>query len=224
MKHSALIAVAAILLLAFAVAIAQEGTSEGTNAPPISPTKKIQLFNGKDFNGWKMFLSDSGVDVNTVWSVKDGGIRCEGKPNGYIRTTKDYANYKLHVEWRWADTPRNSGVLLHMSEPDKVWPRSIEAQLMNGNAGDFYVIDGTNFKEHLEIQSRRFPKKHESNEKPAGEWNVLEAVCDGATIRITINGLLQNEATECTVSSGKICLQSEGAPIEFRNVTLEPAK
>jgi hypothetical protein len=220
MKRSALLAGAAALLLGVAVTVAQEATG----APPVVPKQKIVLFNGKDFTGWKMFVREPDYDVTKVWSVKDGTIHCVGQPNGYIRTTTDYANYKLRLEWRWAETPRNSGVLVHMSEPDTVWPRSIEAQLMNRNAGDFFVIGGTEFKEHIGVEGRRVPKKHESNEKPPGEWNVFEAVCTGDTIRISINGLLQNEATECNVTSGKICLQSEGAPIQFRNVTLEPVK
>ncbi len=225
MKRTVLLAGLGLLLLAVTVGVAQEGTSEGTSAPPVVPKKKIELFNGKDFTGWKMFIKEPDYDVSKVWSVKDGVIHCVGNPRGYIRTTTDYANYKLRLEWRWAgEKPGNSGVLLHMSEPDKVWPRSIEGQLASGNAGDFWVIGGTEFKEHIGVEGRRVPKKHESNEKPPGEWNVFEAVCQGDTIRVSINGLLQNEATECNVTSGKICLQSEGAPIEFRHIALEPAK
>jgi len=38
------------------------------------------------------------------------------------------------------------------------------------------------------------------------------------------NGKLMNEATECNVTSGKICIQSEGGAWECRKVTLEPLK
>ena len=183
--------------------------------------EKTMLFNGHDLTGWKLFVEDDSVDVNTVWSVADGVIHCTGKPSGYMRTEADYANYKLHVEWRWPAQPGNSGVLLHMSEPDTVWPKSIECQLMSGNAGDFYVIGGTDFKEHVDKSTRRVPKKADSSENPAGEWNTYEIYCRGNTIRSFVNGVLQNEATETTVSSGKICLQSEGKPIEFRNIYLE---
>ena len=177
------------------------------------------LFNGKNLQGWKLFIPDENVDVNTVWSVNDGVIRCEGKPFGYMRTIEDHENYKLHLEWRWVEKPSNSGVLLHMSEPDKVWPKSIEAQLMSGNAGDFYLIGGTSVKERGE--GTRVPKKHESNERPIGQWNEYDIFCDGDTIEVFINGLLQNRGTEATATSGKICLQSEGAPIEFRNIYIE---
>jgi len=189
---------------------------------PIVPQKKIELWNGKDFSGWKLFLRDPNVDVKTVWSVKDGVIRCEGKPVGYMRTEADYAEYKLHVEWRWPEGAGNSGVLLHMSEPDRVWPKSIECQLASGNAGDFWVIGGTDFKEHTDKKHRRVAKKAESSEKPLGEWNSYDIICKGNTIRVFVNGVLQNEATGTTVKSGKICLQSEGKPIEFRNIYIEP--
>ena len=43
-----------------------------------------------------------------------------------------------------------------------------------------------------------------------------------AYLKLTVNGVLQNEGTDATPSSGPICLQSEGSPIEFRNIYLEP--
>ncbi|GAF84490.1 unnamed protein product, partial [marine sediment metagenome] len=113
----------------------------------------------------------------------------------------------------------NSGVLLHMSEPDTVWPRSIECQLKAGQAGDFVTFQGVRFKELVE--GRVLEKKAESSEKSPGQWNSYDITCRGNTIRVFVNGVLQNEATETTVSSGKICLQSEGRPIEFRNIYIE---
>ncbi|NLF58841.1 MAG: DUF1080 domain-containing protein, partial [Candidatus Hydrogenedens sp.] len=61
-----------------------------------------------------------------------------------------------------------------------------------------------------------------SSEKPLGEWNQYKVVCKGDTIELYINGTLQNRATGCTVTSGIIGLQSEGTPIEFRNIHIEP--
>ena len=59
-------------------------------------------------------------------------------------------------------------------------------------------------------------------EKPQGEWNQFEATLKGGSLKILINGLLQNEATEVLGAAGYIALQSEGAPIEFRNIQLTP--
>ena len=51
------------------------------------------------------------------------------------------------------------------------------------------------------------------------ETKCADIVCDGRQIKIYINGELANE---CTTLRGKghIALQSEGGPIEFRNITL----
>jgi len=185
-----------------------------------APSGRISLFNGQDLSGWAFVLRDKGVDPATVWSVSDGVIHCTGEPYGYMRTEADYADYQLHVEWRWPGEAGNSGVFLHMSEPDTVWPRSIECQLMSGRAGDFVAFQDVRFKEL--VKGRELSKKAESSEKPLGQWNSYDITCRGNTIRVLVNGVLQNEATETTVSSGKICLQSEGKPIEFRNIYIEP--
>ncbi len=191
-------------------------------ADPVAPKEKTDLFNGKDFSGWKLFLAGN-ADVTKTWSVENGVIKCTGKPAGYMRTEKDYANYKLTVEWRFVK-PGNTGVLVHMQGDDKVWPKSIECQGMHGNQGDFFVIEGTEFNEHKGKDGRRVAKNGPSIEKPVGEWNTYEIVCDGDTVIPSVNGKEMNRATGCSVTSGKICIQSEGSEIEIRKVTIEPAK
>ena len=184
----------------------------------------VELFNGTDFTGWKLFIPDPNADVTKTWSVKDGVIHCTGDPAGYFRTTTPYSNYELTLEWRFPGQGGNSGVLLHIQDKDEVWPKSIEAQLNSGDAGDIWVIGGTTFKEHGGKEDRRVPKKAKSSEKPLGEWNQYRIVCKGDTIELYVNGVLQNRATQCTVTSGYIGLQSEGTPIEFRNIRLKPLK
>src|SRR5437667_4349216 len=101
----------------------------------------VQLFNGKDMTGWTFFLKDEKAKMQDVWSVGDGVIHCKGNPVGYIRTKEKYTSYKLKVEWRFPGKAGNSGVLLRVQEPDKVWPKSIESQLNSGDAGDIWNID-----------------------------------------------------------------------------------
>jgi hypothetical protein len=50
----------------------------------------------------------------------------------------------------------------------------------------------------------------------------MEITCKGDTISVKVNGQLVNEATNCSETKGAISLQSEGAPIEYRNVVLKP--
>lgn len=183
--------------------------------------KTIALFNGKDFTGWKLFLPDPEADPAATWSVKNGVVHCMGRPTGYMRTDQEYENYRLRIEWRWTGSGGNSGVLLHCRLPDTVWPKSIEAQLAHQHAGDLWVIGGTDFEEHTNKADRRVPKKEDSSEKPLGEWNQYEIVCRADTVTIYVNGTLQNAATQCNTAKGYIALQSEGAEIEFRNITIE---
>ncbi len=220
------------LIAAMIVLAATINASEDQNQP-IVPKEKIMLFNGEDLTGWEPFASDSNADLAETWSVSDNVIRCSGNPAGYLRTEKDYAGYLLHVEWRWPDQGGNSGVLIHMNGSDKVWPKSLECQLYSGNAGDFWLIgDGPGYRENIEtsehakggdrVRGRRVLKLKDSNEKPLGQWNSYEIIVKDDWVVVFVNSVLQNVATECTLTSGKICLQSEGAPIEFRNVYIEP--
>lgn len=162
-------------------------------------------------------------------------------PFGYLRTENAYKNYKLHVEWRYVDAPpapgkkRNSGVLLHMTGEDKVWPNFTEAQLRANNAG-FFVFSGDSTC--TEIQQATEQRKAKGNnkpvrvikrqpdveEKPIGQWNSYDIVCKGDTVTLTVNGKLANEATGCVPAAGKIGLQSEGALVQFRNIYLEPVE
>ncbi len=198
-----------------------------------APTGAIALFNGKNFDGWRIYLDERVKDPPAdTFTVKDGVIVCKGRPSGYLITEKDYANYVLTVEWRWPDKGGNSGVFVHVSGRDKIWPKGAEAQLMSGQAGDFWLVDGFKLKIDATRQdpdprrARHFFRlgKDEKVEKPVGEWNKYEITCNGDTIKLVINGKTVNEGTGAEATKGKILLQSEGTPIEFRNVRLTPIK
>ncbi len=179
----------------------------------------INLFNGRDFEGWYMYKKDA-------WKVRDGEIYCSGKPTGFLRTKKEYSDFKLTFEWRWPDKPGNSGVLLHMSDQDKVWPLCVEAQLMNNRAGDLIGM-GCKFNENKAKKDGPIsytPRMNDSNEKESGGWNSYEIVCDDDAVELKINGLYQNKATGVSIRKGYIGFQSEGVPIIFRNIKLTPIK
>ncbi len=192
--------------------------------------KEVLLFNGKDFCGWTYFLADPNVKMEDVWRIDgdQGVLICKGRPAGYLRTVADFTNYILRLEWRWAPEDqgfRNSGVLLRMRGEDKIWPRSIEAQLMSGSAGDFWLIDGVKLDTDPARINRDAPTnriKAKMAEKPIGEWNEYEIIVDGDRVVLKVNGEVVNEGTGAEVVPGKICLQSEGAEIHFRNIRLIP--
>ena len=182
---------------------------------------KTVLFNGKDLSGWECFVNpESGVPASEVYSVTDGNIRVAGQPFGYIRTAEKYGDVKLHAEWRWVGEGTNSGLFVRVQEGDQQWPNALECQLKAGRAGDLVMLGGSKIQE--ETTGGAFPVKARVGdfENPVGEWNVAEVICEGNKITIYINGNLENECT-CFTSDGYIALQSEGGPIEFRNIYVE---
>jgi len=187
----------------------------------VEEPRTVALFNGKDIDNWTPCLSDE-TDPSEIWSITDGVIRCSGKPNGYIRTKKTYRDFKLTVEWRWPEEPSNSGVLLRIFGEDKVWPVTLEAQLQHGRAGDLVGIhtrieDAEQWEEFSVLKRR-----DEDTEKPAGEWNRYDITCRRENVEVYVNGKLQNKTEANVPYEGHIGLQSEGAPIEFRTVMLQP--
>lgn len=188
-----------------------------------APAKRgsVALFSGTDLSGWTPFLP--GGDPAVTWTAADGVLRCNGQPAGYIATDATYTSFVLELEWRFdpAKGAGNSGVLVRVQPPDQVWPTSMEAQLMSGRAGDIWNIgDFPMVTDASRTSGRHTAMEGESSERPVGEWNRYRIVVDGPLLELYVNGTLKNRATGCRVVPGRIALQSEGAWIEFRNITL----
>ena len=187
--------------------------------------RETKLFNGKDLTGWTFHVNpESDVPAAEVFGVRDGVITVAGQPFGYMMTEQSFRDYRLHVEWRWVGEPTNSGIFLHGEPTDGLWPRCAEVNLMAGHAGDMIALGGAGIDELKETGGifKRSPVE-ESAENPAGEWNTAEIICQGNFIRAYINGVLKNEA-HFERAEGPISLQSEGGPLEFRNVYVTAVK
>ncbi|MDH4057607.1 MAG: DUF1080 domain-containing protein [Cyclobacteriaceae bacterium] len=203
--------------------------------------KPIQLFNGKDLSGWHVDVP--AMDTTAVQSpfiIRNGMLVSLGTPPGHLITDAVYENYNLEVQYRFAGKPGNCGVLIHASTPRalyKMFPKSIEVQMMHENAGDFWcIVEDITVSD---MESRRGPKEEwgitegkarriinltDGSEKPLGEWNTMIIECAENTVKVWVNGALVNYGTDCTASRGNIALQAEGSEVEFRKVELTPLK
>ena len=202
--------------------------------------EKISLFNGKDLTGWYADIpaADDKEEKNPSFIVRDGKLVSLGSPGGHLITEKEYSDYKLTVEYRFAAQPGNCGVLIHASKPralQDMFPQSIEVQMMHNSAGDFWCL-----QENIEVpdMEKRRPHKEGQNfgggeedarhilnltdhsEKPVGQWNVMSIEVRGGEIIVQVNGDLVNHGKNATATKGKIALQSEGSEVEFRKVEL----
>ena len=184
-----------------------------------------ELFNGKDFMDWSFFMRSNATPEKT-WCVTNGVIHCAGWPAGYVRTENIYSNYTLTVEWRFVKvTPKanNTGILIHMQLPEKIWPRCIECQGQDQKQGDFWLHRGAAADGHPSDgkKSVNVPMTSPPNEKPVGEWNAYQVTASGDRVEIIVNGKSMNKISGANISSGFIGIQSEGADIEVRKIHLE---
>jgi len=174
------------------------------------PESTVELFDGKSLDGWKKVAA-----AEDTWTVRDGMIICSGKPNGFLRTEKEYGDYVLEGEWLFAGKGGQSGLLLHTREPDKVWPPSIEVQLDHGLVGNFVKIGDVAYEGG---------KRSENREKPVGQWNHFRATAKGDSIEVEVNGKKVSEAKGCRPTRGTIGFQSEGVEVHMRNIWLTPIR
>ena len=191
--------------------------------------KKIELFNGQNLDNWNIIVDSEDGEPQDLFYVEDGIMHTLGDPFGYIRTRESYANYKLHLEWRWTNEPSNSGVLLNVQGKEMIFPRCVECQLMHGKAGDIVLMgkgtaitikDSTYTVASEENRYLVIPKFEDSSENPAGEWNSYDITSKDGNLEVIVNGVLQNSASGMNLTEGNIALQSEGAPLQFRNIYL----
>lgn len=220
------------LAACFAVGISLAGAAGFNRSQEPRP-----LFNGKDFTGWALHIphadgADPKTDPKGVFKIEDGVLHVSGEEFGYVITNDEFSDFILTLEFKWGEkrypprenAKRDSGVLYHCVGPDKVWPKSIECQIQEGDCGDFWMVDGTELTVRGDrVQSGRAAKTMDA-EKPKGEWNFVEIICDGGKITHKVNGMVVNEGSDASVTRGKILLQSEGAEIFFRDIKLAPIK
>ena len=196
------------------------------------------LFNGKDLSGWTMDVPalDKKPNLAKPFTVRNGMLVSLGKPAGHLLTEKNYSNYRLEVEYRFAGKPGNCGVLVHASRLRnlyKMYPKSIEVQMNHQHAGDFWCI-----VEDIKVpdmEKRRGPKKNwgitegkarrilnltDGSENPVGEWNAMTIECMGNEVKVWVNGDLVNHGFDCTAKSGKLSIQAEGSEVEFRKLDI----
>ncbi|MEI7534246.1 MAG: DUF1080 domain-containing protein [Verrucomicrobiae bacterium] len=195
--------------------------------PPRIHEMSVALFNQKDFTGWT-FVTKTNTDPLKTWSVTNGVIHCTGAPTGYLRTTQTYSNYFLTVVWRFvkvAPKADNTGILVHIQPPDKIWPQCVQVQGRHNHQGDIFLMEGAEAMEHKgKDKNTPVPLQGDPVEVAVGEWNKAETICIHGKVESFMNSKFVNEVTECTVDSGYIGIQSEGGEFEIRSIDYAPLK
>ena len=183
-------------------------------------------FRALTFPDFEPFFAKPLQSPQTTWLSMHDAIICFGKPKGYMHSKEKFADFTLRLELRFAPPADesaaknfnpNSGVMLHIVEPHKQWPKSLEVQgrfaelatiKENGGAAKVLIVDDS--------------AARESARKPVGEWNAIEIVSRAGAITSFLNGTKICESKPSDVTSGMIGLQSEDFEVHFRRLRIRP--
>jgi hypothetical protein len=220
----------------------------GVAVPADPPTGLPRAFVDGTGPGWRQLGAEDFVNVNCdkdTWTWQGGSVHCTGRPTGVCRSTKPYTNFELVAQWRHAKSAGNSGIFVWASEeslkdlkPGRL-PQGIEVQILDHGfaeqyekrqkkKGDWFTTHGdvfavgkaklTPFPPLSPNGSRSFPRK--SLSKGAGEWNHYYIRALNGEIRLWVNGEEVSGGTNGDPRTGYLCLESEGSPIDFRELRI----
>jgi hypothetical protein len=199
--------------------------------------------------GWRTLTLDDFVNVNCdpdTFSTRDGMIHCKGTPIGVARLKKPVRNFEMVLEWRHLKYAGNSGVFVWVS-PEAIarlnnrarLPSGIEVQVLDhgyltnyerqtGKKADWFTTNGDVFSVGTSSIKpfppsspdgrRSFPRKNLS--KGVNEWNHYYIRGINGEVRLWVNGEEVSGGSDCHPAEGYLCLESEGSPIDFKNLRL----
>ncbi len=213
------------------------------------PAKQPRAFIDGTGPGWKQLKGDDFENVNCdpdTWTWKDGDVHCTGKPVGVCRTKKVYTNFELVAEWRHEKSAGNSGIFVWAPEeafkdlkPNALPNGGIEVQILDhgyaeqyekkyGKKGTFFTTNGDVFPVKTSKLkpfpptspngSRSFPRKNLT--RGFGEWNHYYVRAINGEIRLWVNGEEVSGGNNAEPRMGYLCLESEGSPIDFKNIRI----
>ena len=226
-------------------ATAEAGAKEKEAGP-----KRPRAFIDGTGQGWRALGKADFVNVNChkdTWTWDGKVVHCTGQPTGVMRSVKTYTNFELVCEWMHLRPAGNSGVFVwtteesieHLAQAGKPGlPKGIEVQVLDiefsaryrkehNKPSDWFTCHGDVFPVGVKMNPfpplspnghRSFPSKNLA--KGANEWNHYYIRAINGEVRLWVNGDEVSGGNECNPRSGFLCLESEGSPIDFKNLRI----
>lgn len=200
--------------------------------------------------GWRALTLSNFVHVNcesNTWSLTNGVIHCTGRPVGVVRSPNVHTNFELVAQWRHLRSAGNSGIFV-WATPESIkdleqgkgrLPTGVEVQVLDHgyveqyekqtkkkpdwftSNGDVFPTGTTKMKPFPPVSpngQRSFPRKNLS--KGIGEWNHYYVRAINGEVRLWVNGEEVSGGTDIRPAWGYLCLESEGSPVEFKEIRM----
>ncbi len=224
--------------------------------PDPDPASWQPLFSGSDLSAWQTWLESEGADSDPqgIFRLEDGvlhilGVDSAVSGQGYLKSRATYSTFRLRFEYMWGerrfnttDAPRGGGLLYLANGPDKIWPRSLEFQIQEGDTGDLWLIDQTSVDTTITPGSNPVQfqpdgqaytttaapytrlKKSMTTDTPTG-WNTVELIVGEDAIEHRVNGTLVNRVANpqyggAALTSGHLVFQAQNSEIMLRNLEI----
>lgn len=178
----------------------------------------IELFNGKDLEGWHLLDPEQ----DQFWKAADGVLVNDvsdegdvGEGTGLI-TDATFANFKLHLEFKYPKGS-NSGIYLRGRHEVQIQDDFGKEPFSRSISGVYGFIDPT-----------------ENAARKAGEWQSMDITLLGRYVTVVLNdttvidnqeiaGITGGALDSREGEPGPIFIQGDHGPISFRNIVITPA-
>ena len=139
------------------------------------------------------------------WEIVDGLLFPCGDPAGYLTSKKDYKDFILDVDFRTGEDT-NSGVFIRS----------------HGGAGGYEVQIWKAQPQGYNTGSIVGAAKTDVDYKfVSDQWNHYEITAEGDHLVVVLNGTKTLDIHDSKFSDGRIRLQYQKYPIEFKNIKLK---
>ncbi len=216
--------------------------------PVLGQTDLPRAFVDGSGPGWKALGEDDFVNVNCAddtWSWEEEVAHATGTPTCVLRTKRQYTNFELVVQWQHLRSGGNSGVFVwsppesHVGlEPNRL-PSGVEVQILDpgfteqwiksGKKADFFSAHGDVFAVGASTKMTPFPPVSPNGTRSfptkdlvlgSDHWNHYYVRAINGEIRLWVNGEEVSGGTDTEPASGYLCLESEGSPVQFKNLRI----
>ncbi|GIX05337.1 MAG: hypothetical protein KatS3mg114_1206 [Planctomycetaceae bacterium] len=187
------------------------------------PREFVQIFNGKNLDGWT-----GAVDNYEV--TEEGSMRCKTGRGGVLHTVKPYADFIVRLEFKLPPAGNNGLAIRYPGHGDAAYDGMTELQVLDSEHPKYANLDARQYHG----SAYGMVPAHRGYLRPVGQWNFQEVTVQGSKIRVELNGQVILDTDLATVTEflanrphpGKDLKQGffgfagHNDPVEFRNIRI----
>jgi hypothetical protein len=186
--------------------------------------KWIEMFNGKNLDGWHNPYSYGEA------SVKNGVIELVGNKKFFLAYDKQVSNFIMTAEIKLPEGKANSGILFRSQKRENGTMFGYQAEVDGSDrrwSGGLYDEGRRGWIHPKKPMGNPYNIKHWTKERREAlkrkDWNDYKIKCTGNHIQIWVNGIKTTDLKDDTDKKGFLAIQhhgEKGQVYKFKNLRL----